>query len=681
MIAKAQLPHFPGYQHHWVYLDHEMPVMIVVRYQLDGRKIYRQFYQLENKWIEGTCPSPYPLFGLQTLKSASPFGALIITEGEKCASALHSLGWPAIASAFGAQSPSASDWKPMRYYRRFLILRDNDKAGISFARSVSTEIRRTTPDSEIFVVNLASNHLGGDVVDWLQSTVMRGQDWDGFQPIPSNMVDPVAKALSQEIYSSQVKVEDCPQVNYKQIEALFENAPRPLKATLLPVPDFPLHVFPERIRNYIGLTSSQFSQVSDFAAVTFLSSAGGLIGRSIHLKMRAIDSWYEIGNSWAILVGLPSAKKSPIMRRILRLFKALETRASQEYAQQKKAYETSKKGGMSSAEDIIDPPIRRRYISDDVTTPKLREIMASNPRGIILRNDELKGQLERLDKHGNEGDRSFMMSCWSGLEEYSEDRMCRESLLNIPLSLTWIGCIPQTALQRYLQEAMSQSSGADGFMQRFQFVCYPDQKQKFVLAQEGVPQQLQDEMQSIWDTLDRESIGSYRYIRFKQEAQSKFDEWLVDHENDARFGNHPPYWESHLGKQAKTLASLVIILHRLEEIDNKTPLEEISPQTLEKALEVLEYFSAHARRCYESVTGATSSDAEIILNLLREKRLSPKFKAKDIYQQGLGGLSDSNRVRVALELLQDYGWIICEKIPGSTGRQSEFWHLNPRAFE
>ena len=60
----------------------------------------------------------------------------------------------------------------------------------------------------------------------------------------------------------------------------------------------------------------------------------------------------------------------------------------------------------------------RRYTTDDCTTPKLRELMACNTRGIILHNDELKGQLEKLDKFGNEGDRSFMMQCWSGREDY-----------------------------------------------------------------------------------------------------------------------------------------------------------------------------------------------------------------------------------------------------------------------
>lgn len=681
MIPKDHLPDIPGYQHHWTYIDHGMPVMVIGKYEIAGKKSYRQFCLSDNEWIEGTCPSPYPLFGLQTLKSPSPFNALIITEGEKCASALHHLGWPAITSVLGAQNPSNSDWKPVRYYNRFLILRDNDKAGVSFTRLVSTELRRIVPDAEILVANLAPEIPSGDVVEWLQSTVLTGQNWDGLQPIPTNMIEPVQKGLMQEITKRLIKVEDCPEVDFKPIEALFEHPPRKLKVDLLPVPPFPVHVFPEKIGEFLRLTSLQFSQIADYSATTLIASIGGLIGRSVHLRMRANDTWYETSNCWSALVGPPSAKKSPIMRRIFRLFKSLDTQAAQEFTAAKKAYSNRKRESEKGSEDFDElPPIRRRYITDDVTTPKLRELMAGNPRGILLRNDELKGQLERLDKHGSEGDRSFIMSCWSGLEEYSEDRMCRESLLNIPLALTWIGCIPPTALQRYLQEAMSRSSGADGFMQRFQFVCYPNHKQLFELSHEAIPTQLEADIQRIWIQIDEEAGLKNRILTFSSEAQVKFDTWLIKHENDTRFGNHPAYWESHLGKQAKALAVLVITLHRLNESETDLIQNQVSTFTLKAALEILAYFESHARRCYESVVGGTVGDAETILSLLRQKRLPPRFKAQDIYHQGLGGLSDSIRVRAALEMLQDYSWVVSEKVPGQTGRQSEFWNLHPRAF-
>jgi 5S rRNA maturation endonuclease (ribonuclease M5) len=446
-------------------------VMAVGRYETGGNKTYRQFHFDNTNVVEGMPPSPYPLFGLPSLKNPAPLHAVVICEGEKCATALHQLGWPAVTSALGAKSTEQTDWLPLRYYKRFIILRDNDKSGVEFARSVSAELYRMQPNIDIQVVNLSPDRNGGDVVDWLQSTVLCGQKWDGFTTIPESLISAARTALCERINDLMVKVEDCPHIAFKPIEALFEGPPKDFDVKLRDVLPFPIHVLPGTVREYLEFISAQVSQTTDFAATAFIAAICGLIGRSTHLKMRPFDEWYETANCWAILVGRPSTKKSPILRRTLDLFKELEVRAASQFASASKKYKAEKRQAEIDEADFDEPePKRRRYTTDDVTMPKLRELMAANPNGIILRNDELKGQLERLEKIGSEGDRSFMMSCWSGLEVYSEDRMCRDSHINIPLALTWIGCIPPAPLQRYLREAMGRGSGADGFMQRFQFI-------------------------------------------------------------------------------------------------------------------------------------------------------------------------------------------------------------------
>ena len=133
------------------------------------------------------------------------------------------------------------------------------------------------------------------------------------------------------------------------------------------MPDFPLEVFPQDIQEYILLTSKQFSQPADFAGTTFIASIGGLIGRSTHLQMQEDTPWIETTNCWVMLIGQPSAKKSPIMRRIFSLFKSLEEKAGTEFIEAKKNYKIQKN---TEGDNFDDPlPIRKRYITDDVTTP------------------------------------------------------------------------------------------------------------------------------------------------------------------------------------------------------------------------------------------------------------------------------------------------------------------------
>lgn len=60
--------HLPGYRHHWLYADNELPVMAVARYDDNNRKTYRQFHQEDNKWVVGMPPSPLPTFWASIFK-------------------------------------------------------------------------------------------------------------------------------------------------------------------------------------------------------------------------------------------------------------------------------------------------------------------------------------------------------------------------------------------------------------------------------------------------------------------------------------------------------------------------------------------------------------------------------------------------------------------------------------
>lgn len=670
--------HAPGYINHWIYQENDRPIMLVARYELYEKKTYRQFHWKENRWTEGMPQLPYPLFGLNTLQFISPFRGPYICEGEKGTAALHQLGWPAITTVLGASNVTNSDFTPLRHFEQFVILRDNDKAGIEFCKKCAIELRRLCPKVIIYVCNLTPEIPGGDIVDWIQQKPLYGQGWDGIHTLSFEQIEHVSKCLTETILSQLKLIEECPEVGFTPFLCHFEGPPRPFHYPPHPVPLFPVKTLPSDVANFIEIVSKQFSLPCDFAGTIFLTLTGGVIGRSISLEMRKGQAWIEVSNVWAILIGNPSAKKSPVYRRIGKLLSNLEKTAERDHHQAIKEFNERKKIAKSNNEDFDEPlPSMRRYTTDDCTTPKLRELMGSNPRGIILHNDELKGQLEKLEKPGSEGDRSFIMQCWSGQEYYNEDRMTRLGGYRIPLSLTWIGCIPPAALAGYLRQAQSYGSGADGFMQRFQMVTYPDHDMLYEVCNESIPPELQSRIESYFQRIDNEALTNLnRSLHFEDQAQLMFDKWHVSLENDCRSGQHPTYWESHLGKQTKLLASLCIILHRLFEAQTNITCDKVSVETLKAALELQNYFQEHSKRCYESIESVEVTDATRIIELIKKKRLPERFKAQDIYRPGLGGLKDSQRVRNALELLKEFQWIASEKVYGATGSPSEFWLVN-----
>lgn len=302
---------------------------------------------------------------------------------------------------------------------------------------------------------------------------------------------------------------------------------------------------------------------------------------------------------------------------------SLEKIAATEHHQSLTEYRSRKRTAKESKVDFDETePLMRRYTTDDCTTPKLRELMGNNPRGIILHNDELKGQLEKFDKPGSEGDRSFMMQCWSGMECYNEDRMTRLGGYMIPLTLTWIGCVPPAALAAYLRQA-SYGSGADGFMQRFQMVTFPDVNQPYEICNEIIPPELERRLQKLFVDMDIEALRkSERVLKFDVTAQAHFDSWQIELENSCRSGEHPTFWESHLRKQSKLLASLCIVLHRLYEVCTAQTSCEISLCVLQGAMTLRFYYQEHARKCYDSIESVEVVDARKILELIKKNRLS-----------------------------------------------------------
>ena len=89
---------------------------------------------------------------------------------------LQQFGWPALALALGAVNVNKTDLTPLRHFKQFLILRDNDRAGLEFCRKLAVELRRLRPDVNILVCNLTPDISGGDVIDWIQQKPLVGRN-------------------------------------------------------------------------------------------------------------------------------------------------------------------------------------------------------------------------------------------------------------------------------------------------------------------------------------------------------------------------------------------------------------------------------------------------------------------------------------------------------------------------
>ena len=133
-------------------------------------------------------PSKPVLFGADQLNG---FEVAFVTEGEKCASALHALGLPAVTSQGGANKAQGGDWAALAGVPLVYLLPDNDRPGEGYARAVCKALATLKPAPDVRMVRLPGLPEKGDAVDWIAARV---PGWNGFDPLPD---EPAAEVLEE----------------------------------------------------------------------------------------------------------------------------------------------------------------------------------------------------------------------------------------------------------------------------------------------------------------------------------------------------------------------------------------------------------------------------------------------------------------------------------------------------
>lgn len=140
-------------------------VGVVVRWNLaQGGKSFAQLSRTEAGWIARAMPAPRPLYRLPELARAT---RILITEGEKAADAVRSLGLIATTCAGGANAVRMSDWSILAGHSAIVILPDNDLPGLRYAEQVAGLLAKLHPRPMIKIVALPGLPPKGDFVEFL----------------------------------------------------------------------------------------------------------------------------------------------------------------------------------------------------------------------------------------------------------------------------------------------------------------------------------------------------------------------------------------------------------------------------------------------------------------------------------------------------------------------------------
>ncbi len=501
--------------------------------------------------------------------------------------------------------------------------------------------------------------------------------------------------------------------------------PAPLPDGLPPVAPFDPALLPDALRPWCEDIAERMQVPLDYVAVGAVAVAASLVGRRVGIRPKRYDDWLVVANLWVGIIGPPSAMKSPALAEVVKPLDRLVAEAREahegaladhaaeaeaieaEKAAMKKAIDAAAKksvetGDRSRLDNLIDrrrnmvipsEPKERRYKTSDTTIEKLVEILRDNPSGILVQRDELTGWLRGLDRQGREVDRAFYLESWNGTGSYTVDRIGRGTLHVEALCISLLGGIQPGPLRSYVYGASRGGEGADGLLQRFQLLVWPDPPSGPWRNVDRYPDgEAKNRAYAVYEALDvldpekcgavAEREGDIPTVGFSPEAQGVFDAWRHELEAKLRNGEASEAFVSHLAKYRSLMPSLTLVFHLVGTADGTADAGgRVGVASAARAAAWCEYLEGHARRVYASGENPPLEGARALLARIRKGDVKDGDAVRSVYRgRQWSRLSTSEEVNAAATLLEDYGWLRVEKAE-TGGRPTTLLRLHPSLKE
>ncbi len=518
-----------------------------------------------------------------------------------------------------------------------------------------------------------------------KATIKSGLD-NGIEQKDSKLARIQASIEKRKASKPRPKVQAPPQMSQ---EPQNWPAPTPLPKTP-PVAEFDLELLPRALHEWIEDASERFQCPPDYLATGALVQCGALLGRRLGILPKARDTgWTVVPNLWGAVVGAPGTLKSPALHEATTVIRRLDANAHEANTVATRDYERAmrehKKESRKSPES--EPPERpalKRWLVYDCTVEKLQEILVDNPAGVLQFRDELTGFLRNCEKPGRESDRAFFLESWAGLHGFTCDRIGRGTTYIPSVCLSLLGGLQPGPLNTYAQEACGNGEGADGLLQRFQLLVWPEPPPEWHIVDREPHIAARERAFSAMARLsavtgatagaEREEHG-VPCGRLDAVGQAVFFEWLEAHEGrlaSMRAKDESEALVAHLAKYRSLIPSLALIFELLD--SGCGPVGETA--TL-RACAWAVYLESHARKVYANVAESEATHAAKLLARIQRGDIAIPFTARNVKRKHWAGLK-GDAVDTALDLLEEHAYLRRQAV--ETGGKSRVeYTLNPRA--
>ena len=452
-----------------------------------------------------------------------------------------------------------------------------------------------------------------------------------------------------------------------QLAAANDNAPEPMDLFAeFPVPAITRDMLPKAIADYAFDSGELIGVDPAMIAMPALVSCAAALHDAVKIQPKRHETgWTESARLWCAVVGSPSVKKSPAIKRATKRLRKIDMELHEDNAKdmarhlgEMEAYKDAKKEAKKTGEQVTapEPAQNNRMVVEDITVEALSEILKCNSRGVLCIQDELSGWFGAMDAYsgGKAGgkDRAHWLEAYNGGGRVV-DRVMRGNIHIPNWSVSMIGGIQPDAIRR-----IAANMTDDGLMQRFMIIVGGNAREhdRPEDSEAGANfAQLVDHLYVI--------TGSDRPVTLSEEAHQVREKLNAYSTELTEFAALPGGLRSHLGKWSGLFARLLLTFHAIEcHTQRKHPvMAEVSGETAQQVDQLMRrYLLPHAMAYYTDILGAATDleHARWVAGhiLAKNMQVITNREIMQAYKQWRG-LDDWRRARI-MQTLEDMGWLV-----------------------
>jgi len=470
-----------------------------------------------------------------------------------------------------------------------------------------------------------------------------------------------------------------------------------------PPPSFDWDAVPHCWREWLADTAADCGAPADYVFAGLLAAGSAALGNA--RRVTPWGGWVEQPHLWFALVGNPSSGKTPALKPLRDAARGLERAEEPAYEDAVARYERDAaeaaavlekwKGEIKEAVKLGRAPPERparavaperptlpRLVASNATTEALAELLAANPKGILLDRDELAGLIGQFDKYGGSGDdRAFYLETWNG-GRFVVDR---KKFVGRPLRIDYTSLAIVGGIQPDKLHEIHRGPD-DGLAARFLYV-WPEPVPPCRPTKPGFGERTQflrsalSRLRGLLLDSDPEDDERPRLVNLLEPGLEILDK--VRAEVSAANRVDSGLMAGWRGKTPGRLLRVGLVLEFLRWSATEGPEPDVVSETaIRQAGDYLDYATAMFERVLgDMALDPATRDAATAARWIERHRPSVLNGRELSKQRGLSRLRDSEVRRRAFEVLVEAAWIRPAPVALGVGRKPDTWDVNPRVIK